>query len=114
MNGEDKITRGEVQWVDMAMEDSSQPPRRPPPRFSIALWLPAIVGLTVALLLGAFTSLGMAAPVFPALTGRAVEKADIIPAETERAITTRLAALARHVPPLPGNLNALPNKVILF
>jgi hypothetical protein len=42
------------------------PPRRRPP-LSIALWLPAVVGLTVAVVLTAFTSLGMAAPSFPAL-----------------------------------------------
>ena len=48
-------------------DDSGLPPLRPRPPVSIAFWLPAIVGLTVALLLGAFTSLGMAAPTFPAV-----------------------------------------------
>jgi uncharacterized protein len=74
-------------------QETDLPPRRRRPSLSIALWLPAIVGLTVALLLGAFTSLGMAAPSFPALTGRVVDQADIIPAETESAITAKLAAL---------------------
>ncbi len=34
---------------------------------SIAIWVPALVGLTVVLMLGAFTSLGMAAPSFSTL-----------------------------------------------
>lgn len=68
-------------------------PRRRPPPLSIALWLPAVVGLTVALVLAAFTSLGVAAPSFPALTGRVVDQAGIIPAETKSDIEAKLAAL---------------------
>ena len=56
MHRDDDATPREVQ-LD---EPDDQLPRRRPPRLSIALWLPAVVGLTVALLLGAFTSIGMA------------------------------------------------------
>ncbi len=59
-------------------EETDLPPRRRRPPLSIALWLPAIVGLTVAVLLGAFTSLGMAAASLPAFTGRVADEAGIV------------------------------------
>jgi uncharacterized protein len=74
-------------------EETDLPPRRPRPRLSIALWLPAVVGLTVVLVLTAFASLGMAAPSFPALTGRVVDQAGIIPAQTKSEIEAKLKAL---------------------
>jgi hypothetical protein len=46
--------------------DVSEPAEAEPPRrrhgLSIALWIPALVGLTLVLVLAAFTSLGVAAP----------------------------------------------------
>ncbi len=49
------------------MSDEPAPlPHRHRRGLSIAVWLPAVVGLTVVLLLAAFTSLGVAAPNLPA------------------------------------------------
>ena len=73
--------------------ETDLPPRRRWPSLSIALWLPAVVGLTVVLVLTAFSSLGMAAPSFPALSGRVVDQAGILPAQTKSEIEAKLAAL---------------------
>ena len=44
-------------------------PRRRRRGLSIAVWVPALVGLALVLVLTAFTSLGMAAPGGPAQLG---------------------------------------------
>jgi uncharacterized protein len=74
-------------------ETDLPPPGRRRPSLSIALWLPAVVGLTVMLVLTAFSSLGVAAPSFPALSGRVVDQAGILPAEIKSEIDAKLAAL---------------------
>jgi uncharacterized protein len=74
-------------------ETGLPPPRRRRPSLSIALWVPAVVGLTVALMLTAFAALGVAAPSFPALSGRVVDQAGIIPAQTRSEIEAKLKAL---------------------
>ena len=52
------------------MSDEIAPlPRRRRRGLSIAVWVPALIGLTLALLLSAFTSLGLAAPNLPAGPG---------------------------------------------
>lgn len=68
-------------------------PRRRRPGVSIALWVPAAVGLMVAAALVAFVAASAAAPTFPALTGRVVDEAGILPAQTKDDITAKLAAL---------------------
>ncbi len=68
-------------------------PRRRRRGLSIAVWVPALIGLALVLVLSAFTVLGVAAPSFPALTGRVVDQAGIIPADTRSAIEAKLAAL---------------------
>ena len=68
-------------------------PRRRRRGLSIAVWVPALIGLALVLVLSAFTALGVAAPSFPALSGRVVDQAGIIPADTRSAIEAKLAAL---------------------
>ncbi len=52
---------------DQLSEPAPLPRRRR--GLSIAVWVPALVGLALVLVLTAFTSLGMAAPGGPAQTG---------------------------------------------
>ncbi len=68
-------------------------PRRRRRGVSIAVWIPLLVGLALVLVLSAFTSLGVAALSFPPLSGRVVDQANIIPAETKSAIEAKLKAL---------------------
>ena len=75
------------------MTRNALPPRRRRRGLSIAIWVPALVGLTLALVLSAFVSLGVAAPHFPALSGRVVDQAGIIPPATESDLTAKLKAL---------------------
>ena len=59
-----QMPRGEVQ-----VNEPAPPPPRRRRGLSIAVWVPALVGLTLVLVLTAFTSLGVAAPGRPALPG---------------------------------------------
>lgn len=54
-----------------------------------------IAVLLAAVWLAATPALAQSAPRFPALTGRVVDRADLISAETEAALTTKLEALER-------------------
>ncbi len=54
--------------------------------------LAALIALLAALILPGMTR---AAPAFPALDGRVVDAADLLPPATEQALTERLAALER-------------------
>ncbi len=62
---------------------------RGPGRFP-ARWIPVSAGTTLALLVA---SLALAAFVFPPLTGRVVDQANILPLATRAAIEAKLAAL---------------------
>ena len=75
------------------MSTPAPPPRRRRLSLSIAIWIPAVVGLTLAIVLAALVSAGMAAPSFPALSGRVVDQAGIIPAATKSEIEAKLAAV---------------------
>jgi uncharacterized protein len=75
------------------LSDTPALPRRRRRGLSIALWLPAVFGLAMAVVLVALASLGVAAPSFPPLSGRVVDQAGIIPAGTKSAIEAKLAAL---------------------
>ena len=75
------------------MNDEPAPLPRRRRGLSIAVWVPALVGLTLVLVLTAFTSLGVAAPSFPELSGRVVDQAGIIPAQTKSDIEAKLKAL---------------------
>lgn len=77
----------------MLAEDEVQK-NAPAPRprrhgLSIAVWVPILVGLTLVLVLTAFTSLGVAASVFPSHSGRVVAQAGIIPAKTWSEIAAK-------------------------
>ncbi len=60
------------------------------PRSRPARWIPAVAGAALAFLVA---SLALAALVFPPLTGRVVDQANILPPAARTAIEAKLAAL---------------------
>ncbi|CAN5188655.1 hypothetical protein BH10PSE9_BH10PSE9_13830 [soil metagenome] len=57
-------------------------------------WIPAFAGMTLAIIAAlASASAAVAAPKFPALSGRVVDEANILPAATRSALDAKLAAL---------------------
>jgi uncharacterized protein len=76
-----------------AGDEDAPPPARRRPALSIAVWIPVLIGAILAGFLTAFATIGHAAPSFPALTGRVVDEANIIPPAAEQELTAKLAAL---------------------